>query len=273
VRATPQNIAREISRSRKSYLCLLDSAELLAEETVGALRADLGTVYRYVREARHNDVRLALVVATRREKGWLGVTPDPRLSVLSLTEFKIDVVMQALSDLAMAMNRTLSLPELRGNAERIQNLSEGLPALLVPCLEWMRREEWLEPSRLETEELFGELAYPYIRERLLSRDSLYPETDERPPQPRPGQPEGPLGALEEAFRLLAPYRLFTQSHLRHRVMSDPGLAAALQGLDWSVENMWVAISGSALLLRPLDEPCTTVPVCYMRASFLPAGVR
>jgi TIR domain len=253
-RATPLNIAREISRSKRPYLCLLDGAELLAEETVNVLRTDLGAIYGYVQEARNSDVRLAFVVATRSEKGWLGVTPDPRLTVLSLTEFKINVVLKALSDLAIVMNRTFSLPELRLNAERIHNLSEGLPALLVPCLDWIRREEWLEPGQLETEELFAEIAHPYIQGRLLSQDSLNPqaEEDQRPSQSR--EPEEPLRALEEAFRLLVPYRLFTQSHLRHHVGSDSGFAEALAAMNWSVENMWVAISGSVLLLRPLDEP-------------------
>jgi hypothetical protein len=249
--ATPRIIAREICRSRRSYLCLLDSAELLAGETVRELRADLGTIYRYVQEARNSDVRLAFVVGTRHEQGWRGVTPDPRLSVLPLTEFKIDVVLQALSDLAIAMGRTFSLPELQVNAGRIYNLSEGLPALLVPCLDWIRREEWLEPDRLETGELFAEIAHPYIRDRLLSPDSLYPETDE---DPRPEQPGEPLRTLEHAFRLLAPYRLFTQSHLRFHVGADRVFAMDVENLDWSVENMWVAISGSALLRRPLDEP-------------------
>jgi hypothetical protein len=249
--ATPRIIAREICRNRRSYLCLLDSAELLAGETVRELRADLGTIYRYVQEARNSDVRLAFVVATRHEQGWRGVTPDPRLSVLPLTEFKIDVVLQALSDLAIAMGRTFSLPELQVNAGRIYNLSEGLPALLVPCLDWIRREEWLEPDRLETGELFAEIAHPYIRDRLLSPDSLYPETDEGPHPEPPGEP---LRTLEHAFRLLAPYRLFTQSHLRFHVGADRVFAMDVESLDWSVENMWVAISGSALLRRPLDEP-------------------
>jgi hypothetical protein len=251
-RATPRNIAREISRSKKSYLCLLDSAELLNEETVIALRIDLSSIYRYVQEAHISGVRLAFVVATRREQGWLGVTPDPRLSVLALTEFKVDVVLMALSDLAVAMDRTFSLTELRPNAERIHSLSAGMPALLVPCLDWIQREEWLEPEQLETEELFADIAHPYIRERLLSQDSLYPETEEGPLQT--GQPGESLRALEEAFRLLTPYRLFTQSHLRYHVGSDPDFAAALAALDWSVVNLWVVISRSALLLRPLDEP-------------------
>ena len=181
---TARNIARAISRSRKPYLCLLDSGELLPEETVNALRAELAAIYRYVHETRTRDVRLAFVVATRREQGWLGVMPDPRLVVLALTEFKIDVVLDALSDLAATMGRGLSLPELRQHAQRIHDLSEGLPALLVPCLEWIQSEEWLEPTQPEIEELFTDIAHPYIRERLLSQDSLYPEDDEDLPQPQ-----------------------------------------------------------------------------------------
>ena len=252
--ATPRNIAREISRSMKSYLCLLDGGELLPEDTVDELRAELGIIYQYVQDARISGVRLAMVVTARREQGWRGVAPDPRLSVLALTEFQIDVVLQAVSDLAAAMNRTFSLPELRLNAERIHNLSEGLPALLVPCMDWVRREEWLETGLLETGELFSEIAHPYIEERLLSRDSLYPEAVDGPRQPQSGQPGEPLRALKEALRLLAPYRLFTQAHLRHHVGSDPDFSTAMADLDWTVESMWDAISGSALLLRPLDEP-------------------
>jgi len=60
--------------------------------------------------------------------------------------------------------------------------------------------------------------------------------------------------VTEAFRLLVPYRLFTQSHLRHRALSDRAFAEALAGLGWSVEDMWDAISRAALLKRPLDEP-------------------
>lgn len=251
---TARNIAQAISRSRKPYLCLLDSGELLPEETVNALRAELAAIYRYVHETRARDVRLAFVVATRREQGWLGVMPDPRLVVLPLTEFKIDVVMDALSDLAATMGRGLSLPELRQHAQRIHDLSEGLPALLVPCLEWIQREEWLEPTQPEIEELFTDIAHPYIRERLLSLDSLYPEDDEDLPQPQREQRDEPLRALEEAFRLLAPYRLFTMSHLRNHSESDPGFNAALAALNWSVEKMWAAVSASAVLRRPQYEP-------------------
>jgi hypothetical protein len=243
--AAPRNIAREISRSGKSYLCLLDSAELLAEEAAETLRTYLSSIYHYVQDAGRSDVRLGVVVSTRREQEWRGVAPDPRLTALSLTEFRAGIVLQVLRDLAAEMDRTFALPYFQQNALRIHDLSEGLPALMVPCLQWVRREQWLEPERLETEDLFTEIAHPYIRGRLLAQDSLYPEGDHS---------AGELAALEHAFRLLVPYRLFTMSHLRHHVDSVRGFAQALDDLGWSVEDMWAAVSGSALLRRPLDEP-------------------
>jgi hypothetical protein len=234
----------------------------------------LAAIYRYVHETRARDVRLAFVVATRREQGWLGVMPDPRLVVLALTEFKIDVVIGALSDLAATMGRGLSLPELRQHAQRIHDVSEGLPALLVPCLEWIQREEWLEPTQPEIEELFTDIAHPYIRERLLSVDSLYPEDDEDLPHPQQEQRDEPLRALEEAFRLLAPYRLFTMSHLRNHSESDPVFKAALAALNWPVEKMWAAVSASAVLRRPQYEPWQEIYPAIRRLLyryFYPAG--
>ena len=264
---TPRAIAQGISRTRKSHLCLLDSAELLTAETASALRTQLSSIYRLVQEAGNSDIRLALVVATRREQDWRGVAPDPRLSVLSLTEFNVDIVRHALRDAADTMTRTFDAAYLRRNAERVHSLSEGLPALLVPCLQWIWLEEWLELERLETEELFAEIAHPYIQDWLLARDSLYPEADERPHRSQQGQPSEQFRAVERAFRLLVPYRLFTQTHVRHHVMSDPGFADALGGLDWSVEDVWRVINRSALLRRPLDEPWQEIYPAIRRLLF------
>jgi hypothetical protein len=252
--ATPRTIARGISRSKRPYLCLLDGAELLAEETAVALRERLGDIYRYVRSAGNPDVRLAVVVASRRAKEWRGVAPDPRLTILTLTEFTSEIVVQALRDLAAEMDRKFSPGYFERNGRLIHRLGEGLPAMLVPCLRWVREQEWIDLEPLESPELFIRIAEPYIQERLLSYDSLYPQTSELPRRRWRGDPGRLLDALAEAFRLLVPYRLFTQSHLRHRVLSDRAFAEALDGLGWKVEDMWDAISRAALLKRPLDEP-------------------
>jgi hypothetical protein len=264
---TPRDIAQRISRSGRPYLCLLDSAELLSEDTASALRIQLSSIYRLVQMTGNAEVRLGVVVATRREQDWRGVSPDPRLTVLSLTEFSIDIVLQALHDFARSMSRIFGPPDFRVIAGWVHSLSEGLPALLVPCLQWIRKEEWLDLERLGTDELFAEIAHPYIRERLLARDSLYPEADEPPHRWRQGQPGEQLYAVTEAFRLLVTYRLFTQSHLRHHVESDRDFREALHGLHWSVEDMWGAISGSALLRRPLDEPWQEIYPAIRRLLF------
>ena len=250
------SIAQEISRSGKAYLCLLDSAELLNDETIRTLRTCLRQIYRLVQRAGNVDVRLGFIVASRQESEWRGVFPDPRLSALPLTEFKLNVVQETLHDLALHMVRSFNPAEFQQNAALVHYLSEGLPALLVRCLQWIRAEEWLEMERLESQELFEELAHPYIREGLLSQESLAPWNGAQTGEPR--------HALDEAFRVLAPYRLFTKSHLRHHLESEPAFEAILTNLDWSMEDLWRAISGTALLLRPLNEPWQEIHAAIRR---------
>lgn len=266
--ASPRTIARGISRNRRPYLCLVDSAELLAEETASALRERLGHIYRFVRSAGNPDVRLAVVVASRRTKEWRGVAPEPRLSILSLSEFTSDIVEQTLHDLAVAMDRSeFNSAYFEQNGGRIHRLGEGLPALVVPCLRWVREQEWIGMEGLESPDLFIRIAEPYIQDRLLSHDSLYPETSAPPRRRWRGQPGEVLYALAEAFRLLVPYRLFTQAHLRHSALSDRAFAEALDGLAWSVEDMWDAILRAALLKRPLDELWQEIPSAIRRLLY------
>ena len=118
-------------------------------------------------------------------------------------------------------------------------------------------------DRLETQELFEEIADPYIREELLSPESLVPRNEEES-----GVPTGePRRTLEEAFRVLAPYRLFTQSHLRQHFGPDRAFEENLEVLLWSVEDLWRAISGTALLLRPLNEPWQQIHAAIRRLLY------
>ncbi len=251
-------IAREISRSGQPYLCLLDSAEVLTAETAATLRSCLGQIYRLVQDAGQDSVRLALVVASRQEDQWRGVTPDPRLYPLPLTEFKADVVQQALHDLALEMKRNISpaSAEFRKNAARVHRLTEGLPALLVRCLQWIEAQGWVGMERLESQDLFEKLTDPYIQEGLLTPDSLLPGGRE--------QADMPLHALEQAYRILVPYRLFTRSHLKHHLESDLAFSTALESQGWSMEDLWKAISGTALLSRPLNEPWQEIQAAIRR---------
>ena len=246
-------IAQQIVRTGERCLRLLDGADLLAVDTSRALRRCLSRIHDIVIET-DPQARLAVVVASRRDTEWRGLLDGYPPSVLQLTEFTSDVVLQALGDLAVAM-RPDGFPDgvVRQNAERVHKLSEGLPALLVRCLQWIQENEWTSLERLESREVFTDLAEPYIRKDLLAPESLFPLTHGRP------QPDtsGPLGAaseaLEHAIRNLVTYRLFTQSHLQHH-LGDPDLARCMADLNWQVEDLWREISGTALLARPLDEP-------------------
>jgi hypothetical protein len=241
-------VAKEIVRRGQPHLCILDSAELLDRESVDTLRAFFGEIYRMVEEAARPDVRLAAVVASRRDDGWQSMRRGPRFSLLPLTEFKSGVVQGALNDLAREMKVTSTSAAMKQNAAVVHDLSEGLPALLVQCLRWIRAEQWIGFERLKNDpELFERLAYPYVREVLLAQESLLGR------QPEDGQ-LAPRQALIDAFRVLAPYRFFTQSHLRHHIESDRALRRAMEDLDWSVEQIWSYLDETAIRARPPVEP-------------------
>jgi tetratricopeptide (TPR) repeat protein len=249
-----RDAAADISESGRSCLCLLDSAELLDEQTSSALRASLSDMYRLLSPPG----RLALVVASRRDDQWRGTVPDPRLTSLRLGELNDDDVRRALRDLASQTAAGVSPAAVRQASDMVLRLSQGLPVLLARCLDWIRRERWLQMERLESDAVFDELAEPYVQQRLLTPDGLG-----RGSRGGAGQPRY---ALEQAFRVLAPYRLFTLSHLRHHVQSDAALRSSLENAAWSVEDLWRAIGDSALL-APMDETWREIHPAIRRLLF------
>jgi len=256
-------IAQEISRRGRPYLCLLDSAELLTEETSTALRSALSEVYRLVQRTGNADVRLAFVVASRRDDEWRGVRHGQRFSTLSLDELDVEVIEDALRDLAgPGRQGTYSSEQFHQMASFVHRLTYGLPDLLGPFLEWIRAEEWLEIDRLEGAEVFTRLAGPYVDGGLLTRDSLFPLF----PHGSPVSDER-LRVVEMAVRRLARYRFFTQSHLRDHLDQDGSFQQALEDARWSIEDLWDAVSSTALLKRPLDEPWQEFHAAIRRLLF------
>jgi hypothetical protein len=241
---TLRDIAIEVIQSRRPHLYLLDSAELLDARTVARLRQYLGPIYQRVLAAGRASTRLAVIVSSRHDDGWCGLSPDPRLSALSLTEFKVDVVQQALRDMAEETDRNISEADYWNYAELAHGLTEGLPALLARCLQWIVEQEWTDLDRMVEPGIFRKLAGPYIKSDLLTSESLFPGDS------RQGDDE--LSAVRYSYRLLAPYRLFTQSHLRHHLERDPDLTDILGRLGWSLIDLWQAISSTALLIRPTE---------------------
>ena len=240
------DIAKMILRSNKAHLCLIDSAELLDERTITSLRRSLGEIHRLVEEVGREGVWLTLIVASRREEHWRGMNVLPPLVPLTLTEFPPTIVQQALRDLAKDMRRNaISGREFSRWSNQVHQQSEGLPKLLVAYQRWIRVNEWVGMRRVGSPDLFSELAHPYIRDELLSADSLVlMNVDRGGRQHR---------ALVEAFRVLAPYRLFTRSHLTYHYDLDSALEGAVADAGWTLEDLWKAISGTALLEQPLDE--------------------
>jgi hypothetical protein len=245
-------LAREIRKANVSLLCTLDSAELFEAAAAERLRSCLSRLYELIPNGRPA-TRFGLVVASRSLDAWRGVAPAPRISDLSLTGFTVEIVGQALREFAVECRRQDGHETLARYAASVHKLSEGLPGLLARCLHWIRDEDWLEMERLDSQELFEELARPYVMADLLSPDSLFGRSGSPSPLPSNGSGQ-PRLALEHAFRVLAPYRFFTLSHLTHCLGSDPGFAAAVQKTGWSVQDLLQAISDTALLEQPLNEP-------------------
>lgn len=257
---TFRGLAREITKSGQPYLCLLDSAELLTEETAHILRECFSQIYQLVQEAGADTVRLALIVASRRDSEWRGITPSPRLAALPLVEFHAEVIQEALHDLASEMGRSFPSSALLENAARVHRLTEGLPALLIRCLQWIRTNEWIAiDQRLEDPRRFAEIAASYIQHELLTPGSLLPASE--------GESEEKLRALVHAYRVLVPYRLFTQSHLRHHLESDAEFRDSMLAAGWAVQDLWRAIGETALLRRPLNEPWQEIHAAIRRLLY------
>jgi hypothetical protein len=245
-------LAREIRKTNVSLLCTLDSAELLEAQAAERLRSCLSRLYELIPNGRPT-MRFGLVVASRSVDAWRGVSPAPRIYDLSLTGFTAEIVGQALREFATECGRQDGPERLARYAASVYKLSEGLPGLLTRCLHWIRDEDWLEMERLDSQELFEELARPYIMADLLSPYSLF-ERNGNPTSLPSGGSGQPRLALEHAFRVLSPYRFFTLSHLTHCMESDAGFADVVQHAGWSAQDLLQAISDTALLQQPLNEP-------------------
>jgi transcriptional regulator with XRE-family HTH domain len=244
--AVYRSIAQRISKTGKPLLCVLDSADELTDSASARLRSALSAVYAQVQKTGKPGVRLAFVVTSRLEGGWVGQEPRPRPEVRPLPEFGVDVVEDRLRALAArTRERQFSAAEFANLAAIVHRVSAGLPPLLDPFLSWVGDEEWLDIHRLENAGIFEELAGSYIEKTLLAPQSLFPRAVHAPSEQ--------VAAVRSAIRLLVRYRLFTRSHLRHHVNTDSELRQGLERVGWGQDDLWIALSGMALLKKPLDE--------------------
>jgi transcriptional regulator with XRE-family HTH domain len=243
--ATHRAIAQRLSRGGRRFVGLLDGAEELSPRAVRRLRSSLGEVLQLVEQTGNPDVELAFVAASRLDAGWLGSGWRPQLSALTLPEFGVDVIEERLRGWAARADRSPT-ERFDRTAALVHRVTAGLPALLDPVLDWIRDEEWLDLQRLDSPEVFESLAGPFIDDELLGPGSLFPGDDAVTPA------HG--NVLMKAVRYLVRYRFFTQSHVRRLLDADAAFRSSLERSKWSVENLWSALGGSALLARPLPEP-------------------
>lgn len=238
-------IAAEISRRGRPQLYLLDSADLLDTSCAAELRSALTGIYQLVKRTGNRKSRLSVLIGSRRDDDWKGLgrgaASGVRFHPVALTEFGVGVVHQALTEL----DRNFGTDQLWDYANRLHRLSEGLPALLIRGLHWAEATEFLELDESEGEGTFDVVARPYIRDDLLSVESLLPFGGHNLAEAK--------GLLERTLRVLVAYRLFTQSHLRFHVEADPDFQSALRAAGWSLNDLWGAVSRTALLKRPLEE--------------------
>jgi TIR domain-containing protein len=237
-------IAAAVSNRSRPQLHLLDSAELLPPESVDALRTELTAIHRLVDRAGNHQTRLCFVVGSRHQDPWLGFGPSGGsllFETLPLTEFKVSVFRQMIDEQDLRIGND----ESQRWAEALHGLGEGLPALLVAGLRWAQDMAFISYEDCHNGRAFNKVARPYIAADLLAVESLLPAGDG-------GQPQRKT-VLERALKVISPYRLFTQSHLAHHISGDVAFGRALDEVDWDLNDLWEALSRTALLKQPTDE--------------------
>jgi hypothetical protein len=232
-----RDIATRVSARDGPQLFVLDDAELLTPACAASARSALTAVHRLVRRTGKGE-RFGLLIGTRRHDEWRGLGSDARtgqrFEALRLTEFGPDIVHQSLLDLP----RQFGVEERWSHAERLHQLSEGLPALLVRSVAWAEDTAFLRMDRSDSPAAFDAVARDYIQDDLLSAASLLPMGGSRPAEA--------LEVLRSMLRVLSTYRLYTQSHLKFHLDADPALQQALRDAHWNRVDLWDALGQTAL---------------------------
>lgn len=228
-------IALEVNARPGPLLFILDGAELLDPSCAVEARAALTAIYRIVRSMGRSE-RFGLVIATRRPDEWRGLGPvartGQRFQPLHLTPFDDAVVYQAL----LALPNDVGIERRWSYAAYLQQLSEGLPALLSRSVQWAKRTGFR--STAEGPVAFDVVARDYIEKDLLSVESLLPMGATRRRQA--------IAALRSTLRVISTYRLYTQSHLTFHLEADEFLRTALRNAGWSPEDLWTALGQTSL---------------------------
>lgn len=245
-------IARKIAGSGKFWLLSLDDAELLNDKTAEDLRNILSQIDSRLRS--HERVRLAFVAATRRHfELWIKVSPEhSRFKSRPLSPFTVNVISQALKEMADQDGINKGQEWLDDMAKALHWVTEGLPALLVRYLDWIKKQAYIfDHSDLESQELFNELVKPYIEETILSPDSLLlGEGDANRIRPQ-------WGALISTLSGLCLYRRFIARYIADWTCGDENLANNLRQLSWETGDLQNALKRT-YITEPVPNDLWTV---------------
>jgi hypothetical protein len=241
--AVLSRVATEISRRRVQQMYLLDTADLLERGSVEQLHGYLSEIFRKLHESGSN-TRVRVVLGGRRIDRWKLVSAV-RSSKLRLTEFTEVIVRSALAELAEP-NHQLSTEQLNALARRLHRLCAGLPALLVPVLERIGRDDFVGLDDAWWRSAFDEVVRPYVRENLLSADSLCPAGS------RDAGKNQEL--IELGLKMLTPYRMVTMSHLKYQINNDADLRTTLDGAARGPVDLLRALYDTALVTPVTGEP-------------------
>lgn len=231
-----EDIAREVSKRGDNQLYLLDSAERLDRHTAAEVRSALTDVYAHLVERRVRK-RFSMIIGTRRPDTWrgLGRYRQHRFRTLVLSEFKLEVIEDAVRDGSPDAEDSL----VRKSALLLQQESDGLPALLLAWLRWAQDANLIGIERgLRKPATFDAVTAKYVKTELLTRDVLFPSGDGNVLAKK---------AVELALKVLVPYRLVTQSHLKFHYDDDQALRDAVSAAGWKLRDLWAALNSNSLL--------------------------
>lgn len=234
--------AKKLAKENTRMLWILDSAELLSDETAKALRESLSNIYDLLEKSPKRDVRFAFIAASRRQiPSWRSVIPTPRFVSRTLSHFSIGVIEKFLRDMAEKDKCDRDKRWFRDKSQQLAKASEGLPGLLVNYMEWIQDNGYILDPGIRSQALFTTLATPYAANHLLSAHSLLPS------RPDSNLIEPRRALLERTLLGLSSYRCFTEKYLHKLIEENHGLTAELRQADWGLKDLWDALRNTYLV--------------------------
>lgn len=238
--------ARELASRNICLLLILDSAELLSDDTAKALREYLSEIHKLLEESG-KPARLAFIAASRRQiPGWRSVIPTPVIGSRTLSHFTVGVIETFLRKMAKMDGCDKDNRWFKHTSQQLSRASEGLPGLLVKYMEWIRNNGYIIRPGINSHTLFSSLARPYIENHLLSAHSLLPSSpDSDLIEPR-------RALLEKTLLNLSIYRCFTERNF-HQFMDDHnGLKDDLDRAEYNRDQLWYDLKRTYLMEPILD---------------------